>query len=937
MGGEKRKITSIKRRKKDEGEDEGINVETSSTSRKKNPKKRYKVTSRFRLPNRSNGQDHNDVLGVEQRTSGNSNVHSQELGEEHLSELEQEEEAEYVEFGHLLTRIVGIRYYTGIINVGEMTVFKREPHNPYDENAIRVDNMSQLQVGHIPRDKAAILAPLLDAKRLVMEGIVSGRARTYDIPLLLTFYASPHDIPNVKRVLAMQGIDVGLPKPTIKMGRQSLPVKMDESWGELMAATQKLDQKRSQQLLDKIGISVKDLAKLQKASQPENLRTKLLPFQLQGLQWLLDHEHPQLPEGKKIEQFWKVQSSTAGSSSKTSEPIYNNILTNHSMKTRPNLMRGGILSDSMGLGKTLQIIALIVSDPTGKNLVQNPVASDPSYSKTTLVVVPLSVIGNWVTQFASHVSPEYEFKGYVYHGPDRNDDPKFLMQHDYVITTYSTLSQDDIPKGKGKAKVRGLFGVKWRRVVLDEGHLIKNHSTKTAQACTALSAERRIILTGTPIQNSLNDLYSMLKFLHFSPLDDRDFWRSCIWRPMKIGNLEGLSRLKALLQFINLRRTKEMEFNGKPILHLPPCESFLYKVKFPPSLQKKYTRLEKEAKTLLRDCIQSGGQNSVLSNYMVFLSLLTRLRQLCDHEALMPDEITEMLESAAATTNIDKEVLKQLIEALQMAIDSNDDCCICLETISEPVVTPCRHVFDLKCIEKVLEVNPSCPMCRGKVELKELITMPEGKEMDAELTSREEKGKRVLSLSPKIEALLKFLKNSHTQDTTTKSVVFSQWTSFLDLVEPHLEEAGLQYVRLDGKMPSVKREAAIDAFQTDPNVTVFLMSLKCGSLGLNLTAANQVFLLDPWWNPAVEDQATDRIYRLGQTRPVRIFRLVIENTVEDRVIERQNIKRKLAAQALGDTQKGNVERGCEQRMDDLMALLLADESPGASSAGNSGK
>ncbi|POG57291.1 chromatin remodeling complex subunit, partial [Rhizophagus irregularis DAOM 181602=DAOM 197198] len=148
--------------------------------------------------------------------------------------------------------------------------------------------------------------------------------------------------------------------------------------------------------------------------------------------------------------------------------------------------------------------------------------------------------------------------------------------------------------------------------------------------------------------------------------------------------------------------------------------------------------------------------------------------------------------------------------------------------------------------------------------------------------------------SSKIEALVEFLNQNNDDD---KSVVFSQWTSFLDLIEIAFKDANVKFIRFDGKMLCNQREEAVNNFNNDPKIKVLLISLKCGSLGLNLTAANQCFLMDPWWNPSIEDQAIDRIYRIGQTRPVSVFRFFIENTIEDRVFKLQKKKRDLILQA----------------------------------------
>lgn len=152
--------------------------------------------------------------------------------------------------------------------------------------------------------------------------------------------------------------------------------------------------------------------------------------------------------------------------------------------------------------------------------------------------------------------------------------------------------------------------------------------------------------------------------------------------------------------------------------------------------------------------------------------------------------------------------------------------------------------------------------------------------------------------STKIEALLQELTNLHRSDPSIKSIVFSQWTSMLDIVEEPLRQCRIRFVRLDGSMVQAHRVAAIRTFAQDPSVTVFLISMKAGGLGLNLVSASHVFLLDPWWNPATEQQAIDRVHRMGQVRPVVVTRFIIRGTIEERILELQEKKRRLAQGAL---------------------------------------
>jgi SWI/SNF-related matrix-associated actin-dependent regulator of chromatin subfamily A3 len=174
--------------------------------------------------------------------------------------------------------------------------------------------------------------------------------------------------------------------------------------------------------------------------------------------------------------------------------------------------------------------------------------------------------------------------------------------------------------------------------------------------------------------------------------------------------------------------------------------------------------------------------------------------------------------------------------------------------------------------------------------------------------------------SSKIDAMMNILKASH-RKVGTKVVIFSQWTSFLDIVEHQLNENGFKYTRIDGKMLPPRRDAAMTTFEKDPECTIMLASLAVCSVGLNLVAANQVILSDSWWAPAIEDQAVDRIHRLGQTRPTTVWRLVVEGSIEERVLEIQTEKRKLMMTAFQEKTSKRANQKAARR-NDIERLLL---------------
>ncbi|CAB4417091.1 unnamed protein product [Rhizophagus irregularis] len=558
------------------------------------------------------------------------------------------------------------------------------------------------------------------------------------------------------------------------------------------------------------------LVNLLEAPQPETLITKLLPYQKQGLGWMLSNEHPKEPTIDEEVQFW-IQKEDQSKKTR-----YYNTIARFATIARPNLNRGGILADDMGLGKTIQMIALIASKPA--------INLDSTYSKTTLIVTPLSVLDNWVDQINIHVK-KGSLSYYVFHGINRNNDPEFLKDHDIIITTYAILAQSDIKERSG------LLAIKWLRVILDEGHIICTKSSKQSIAACNLDAERRWILTGTPIMNELNDMYSLIKFLRFTPFDNFETWNTIFnnkTMKFKNNNNSRLNDLRNLMKTVCLCRTKDMKFNEHPIVCLPPINFYTHKIKFKTDEKKIYDKMESDTKEQFRSWKESRN-GDLKNNYVTFLEMLLRLRQICNHTQLL-------------------------------------------------------------CKRQINQING--------------------------IDNKEEIGNlNDFKISSKIEALVEFLNQNNDDD---KSVVFSQWTSFLDLIEIAFKDANVKFVRFDGKMFRNQREEAVNNFNNDPEIKVLLISLKCGSLGLNLTAANQCFLMDPWWNPSIEDQAIDRIYRIGQTRPVSVFRIFIENTIEDRVFELQKKKRDLIFQAFKEQQSNESSNIDEAQLKKDLQVLLGE-------------
>ena len=257
---------------------------------------------------------------------------------------------------------------------------------------------------------------------------------------------------------------------------------------------------------------------------------------------------------------------------------------------------------------------------------------------------------------------------------------------------------------------------------------------------------------------------------------------------------------------------------------------------------------------------------------------------------------------------------KALQDMLQLRIDSQEECPVCIDDLKNPVITACAHTFCWECVERVIQTQAECPMCRCNLPSTDLLVEPaldfgEAEQMDIDKDAS----------SSKVEALIQVLRAS-SREKGVKTVVFSQWTSFLDIVEKQLDHHGMACTRIDGKLSAAKRDQALETLSNDPDCRILLASLGVCSVGLNLVAASQVVLSDSWWAPAIEDQAVDRVHRLGQTRECKVVRLVVERSIEDEVLEIQSKKRKLAGMAFGE----KVRRGEEKRagtLKDIERLL----------------
>jgi DNA repair protein RAD5 len=616
---------------------------------------------------------------------------------------------------------------------------------------------------------------------------------------------------------------------------------------------------------------------------------------------------------------------------------------------------GGILADEMGLGKTIQMLALVHSHrppvpheiprtvSSVNNLPRLPLGDVGVLSapRTTLVVAPMSLLAQWQSE-AEKASVTGSLKTLVYYGSEKAGNLQALCSErnaasapDLIITSYgivlSEYTQLAASKASGaadggKSGSSGLFSLDFFRIILDEAHSIKNRQSKTARACYELAAKHRWVLTGTPIVNRLEDLFSLVRFLRVEPWNNFSFWRTFITVPFEAGDfVRALDVVQTVLEPLVMRRTKDMKTpDGSPLVPLPPKHVDIVDIELSDAERDVYDFVFKRAKQTFAANVEAG---TVLKAFTSIFAQILRLRQSCCHPTLVRNkdiEVDEELAGAAAdaaagladdmdlghlierfTANLEEEGGNVAFGAhvLQQIRDEADsECPICAEEpMIDQTVTGCWHSACKKCLLDYIKHQtdkdelPRCFSCRELInqrDLFEVVRHDEDMSEDESVPARISLQRLGSSTSSaKIVALISRLRALRREHGNMKSVIFSQFTSFLSLIEPALERAKIRFVRLDGSLSQKARTAVLSEFSSYPGFMVLLISLKAGGVGLNLTSAKRVFMMDPWWSFAVEAQAIDRVHRMGQEDEVRVYRFIVKQSVEERMLRIQDRKK----------------------------------------------
>ncbi|EXM34154.1 Helicase, C-terminal [Fusarium oxysporum f. sp. vasinfectum] len=589
-------------------------------------------------------------------------------------------------------------------------------------------------------------------------------------------------------------------------------------------------------------IKKEPVIKAGKATQPERISRQLKPFQLEGLAWMMEMEKAKY--------------------------------------------EGGLLGDEMGLGKTIQAVSLIMSDYPAK--------------QPSLVLVPPVALMQWQQEIKSYT--DGALNTFVFHGTNQKTKGitvKELKKFDVIMMSYNSLESVYRKQEKGFKRKDGIYkeksaihAIDFHRVILDEAHCIKTRTTMTAKACFALKTTYRWCLTGTPLQNRIGEFFSLVRFLQVDTfasylckqcpcstlewsMDEHSRCTGCkhpgvqhvslfnqeLLNPIqKYGNTgagaTAFERLRLMTDRIMLRRLKKDHTNS---MELPVKEVYVDRQFFG------------EEENDFANSIMTNGQRKfdtyvaqgvLLNNYANIFGLIMQMRQVADHPDL---------------------ILKKNAEGGQNVLV----CCICDEPAEDTIRSRCKHDFCRACVGSYVRSTdePDCPRCHIPLSID--LEQPEI-EQDENLVKKNSIINRIKmenwTSSSKIELLVHELHKLRSDNASHKSIIFSQFTTMLQLIEWRLRRAGITTVMLDGSMTPAQRQASIEHFMNNVDVECFLVSLKAGGVALNLTEASRVFIVDPWWNPAAEWQSADRCHRIGQTRPCTITRLCIEDSVESRMV-----------------------------------------------------
>ena len=644
---------------------------------------------------------------------------------------------------------------------------------------------------------------------------------------------------------------------------------------------------------------------------------ELLPFQRQAVQWALERENM---EGG-VQRLWWAQlpENRTNSANKDADGLWFSPALDMFAKGPPKRIRGGLICEEMGLGKTVISLALCLLNPApatplSGSRAEESYAASPTVensdspidkngwttsnmkpdsdrsergriiSRGTLVVCHVSLVGQWVDEARSKLSNPGLV--YPYYGSNRDRNPLSLAQNAIVVTTYAVLASDYMREGNSKNpkfKFPPCESIHWWRVICDESHSLRNN-TNSSGAILSLSAELKWCVSGTPMNTTVRDLRNQMDFIGF----DRNHTGIMFHRFLQICNERKKNERRGITTYSDRSRVGEFLMIMRSILmrhtmrqkttvtklslmQLPDKKDETVRIAFDANELKQYNAIEDAAKKTY-ERIRDLRDNHFGKQYLLLMQSLNPMRMICSSGTIPEEKVG----NAA--------VIPGCIH--QMTDMDETECSICLTAFSDPHATPCKHIFCKDCIEGVLGVQGgACPMCRNIVQLPSLIpALPPvvANNNDTISALSKSSGNHGIFRS-KFNELLRQLKDIRNNEAGSKSLIFSQFNSTLDFLQCELTKHGFSYRTLRGDMSMQARAKALRDFQNDPPTTVFLLSMRAGAVGINLTQANRVFLMEPALNPALVAQAVGRVHRIGQTKKVQIVRLIMKDSIEERM------------------------------------------------------
>eukprot|EP00927_Polykrikos_kofoidii_P006630 TRINITY_DN12688_c0_g1_i1.p1 TRINITY_DN12688_c0_g1~~TRINITY_DN12688_c0_g1_i1.p1 ORF type:complete len:1768 (+),score=385.45 TRINITY_DN12688_c0_g1_i1:782-5305(+) len=645
--------------------------------------------------------------------------------------------------------------------------------------------------------------------------------------------------------------------------------------------------------------------------------------------------------------------------------------------------RGGILADDMGLGKTVMCLALVALDlsPVPNARTASAAAMKGQESKPAvvqrhltsmfkpaaqgdalgsnmlggvLVVAPLSLMAQWQKEVDRHFATTTRPRVCLYHGANRKQVAGVdqLRACGLVLTTYAQLHQEQLQDGP-------VFKVHWRRVILDEAHVIKNRCAAIAQAAFRLQAWSRWCVTGTPLQNNIDEMYSFVRFLRIEPFSTWPVWRKAVTVHLERSRhgdskalVQALDAARRIMQPVMIRRTKSSKdpVTGEVLVELPPKHVHVVELTLSVAERDFYDSLFEKSKTAFDNLVSTG---KVTVNYTHVLQLIMTLRQALCHPFLVfakkgsmasDGDLQGLEQRCLREMTGDSDMSERFVENLMQDLRTGtlSDCPICCDTPEDPAMTPCGHIFCRECALKAIgPLKGECPVCRrvGALSRKTLKALPGGlSRFPPSLLSRFSSAAAAAdgaavtdgavagsnpAHSTKMKELIRLLREDMVAGR--RVVVFSQWTSFLSLVGTALESCSIPFRQFDGSLTLEARQQRVawlsekvTESDKEGDGRVLLTSLKAGGVGLNLIAASRAYLLDQWWNPAGEEQAIQRVHRIGQTAEVHVYKFVVNDSIDTDLLELHKAKSRLLEDVM---EGGNADLATKLTVDDLKRIF----------------